>query len=157
MEETPWERVHTTPEVEPIAEVGEICTTQVMHLLGFRETLLKRATTNGRATQQCMIQRNLMLGIMYHCKFICRIWKCKSFPFKTKNLLLTPLLLTSLSTRLPFKLYLPQLVGFVIPPLSGLSGLSCAPHCSDVNSSCQSHRLLPSCQLQWILSSPFLF
>lgn len=146
----PWERVHTTPEVEPIAKVAEICITQVMHSLGLRETLLKRATTNGRAMKQCMIQRNLMLGIMYHYKFICRIWKCKSFPFKTKHLLLTPLLLTSSSTCLPFKLYLSKLVGFV--PFSP----DCAPHCSNVNGSCQSHGLLPSCQLQWTLSSLFL-
>lgn len=101
MEETPWERVHTTPEVEPIAEVGEICIAQDMHCLGFRETSLKRATTNGRAMKQWVIQRNLMLGIMHHCKFLCRIWMCKSFPLKTKNLLLT-------SPSTYFFIYLPS-------------------------------------------------
>lgn len=112
----PWERVHAISEVEPIAKVGEICITQVLHSLGFRETLLKRATTNGRTMKQCMIQQSLRLGIMYHYKLICRIWKCRSFPFKTKNLFLIPLLLTSSVTCLPFKLYPPKLVGFVTYP-----------------------------------------
>lgn len=80
-----WERVHTTPEIEPIAKVGGICVALVMDFLGFRETQFKRAIANGRAMKQCVIQWHWMLGLMYHYKFICRIWKCKSFPFKTKK------------------------------------------------------------------------